>query len=318
MNLRTTPLSIMLAVTVVIQAGAGEPQPTPHDWLDAAVAGEHREPARRARDEYRHPVEVLAFFGLTPDSSVVEIWPSDGWWTEILAPALRDAGVYYAAGFAMTADRTPQWRKNAQIRFARKLEARPDLYDAVVTTELSVPERTTIAPPGSVDFVLTFRNVHNWIRGDYAPEMFRVMARALRPGGVLGLVTHRAPPGWTAEDAKTKGYVAEALVIDMAEAAGLTLEASSEVNANPLDTHDHEAGVWTLPPGLRACREMPEGPGREDCERRYRAIGESDRMTLKFRKSPQPGSARGLPLARNSSARGLPLARKNAAVAGAD
>ena len=205
-----------------MSAGAGEPDAATPDWLEAAVAGEHRDPAKRARDQYRHPREVLAFFGLEPDSSVAEIWPSDGWWTEILAPALRDEGVYYAAGFAMTADRTPEWRKRVQKRFAEKLEAQPELYDAVVTTELSVPERTTIAPPGSLDFVLTFRNVHNWIRGDYAPEMFRVMARALRPGGVVGLVTHRAPPGWTAEDAGRTGYVAEALVIEMAEAAGLT------------------------------------------------------------------------------------------------
>ena len=314
MNFLTISLSILLAVAIAAPADASEPEVPGRDWLEAAVAGEHRDPAKRARDQYRHPVEVLAFFGLTPDSSVVEIWPSGGWWTEILAPALRHEGVYYAAGFAMTADRTPEWRKNAQKRFAKELEARPELYDAVVTTELSVPERTTIAPPGSVDFVLTFRNVHNWIRGDYAPEMFRVMARALRPGGVLGLVTHRAPPGWTAEDTKAKGYVAEALVIEMAEAAGLALEASSEVNANPLDTHDHEAGVWTLPPGLRACREMAEGgPERQACERRYRAIGESDRMTLRFRKeSPQPGSARA------ARVRGLPLARKNAAVVGAD
>lgn len=283
-NVATITLPILLVGAIAVPAEAGESEASARDWLEAAVAGEHRDPAKRARDPHRHPVEVLAFFGLRPDSSVVEIWPSDGWWTEILAPALRDEGVYYAAGFSMTADRTPQWRKNAQKRFAEKLEAQPELYDAVVATELSVPERMTIAPPGSVDFVLTFRNVHNWIRGDYAPDMFRVMARALRPGGVLGLVTHRAPPGWTADDAKTKGYVAEALVIEMAEAAGLTLEASSEVNANPRDTHDHEAGVWTLPPGLAACREMAAGSEREACERRYRAIGESDRMTLRFRK----------------------------------
>ena len=286
----TIAFSILTSVAITVPVYAGEPGAPAHDWLEAAVAGEHRDPARRARDQYRHPVEVLTFFGLKPGSSVVEIWPSDGWWTEILAPALRDEGVYYAAGFAMTADRTPQWRKNAQKRFAEKLEARPELYDAVVTTELSVPERTTIAPPGSVDFVLTFRNVHNWIRGDYAPEMFQLMARALRPGGVLGLVTHRAPAGWTAEDAKTKGYVAEALVIGMAEAAGLTLEASSEVNGNPSDTHDHEAGVWTLPPGFALCREMEDADARGACEDRYRAIGESDRMTLKFRKKAVAGA----------------------------
>ena len=284
MNLQITALAILLALPFAVPAGAGEADLATPDWLEAAVAGEHREPAKRARDQYRHPAEVLAFFGLKPDSSVAEIWPSDGWWTEILAPALRDEGVYYAAGFAMTADRTPEWRKGVQKRFAEKLEAQPELYDAVVTTELSVPERTTIAPPGSLDFVVTFRNVHNWIRGNYAPEMFRVMARALRPGGVLGLVTHRAPAGWTAEDAGRTGYVAEALVIEMAGAAGLTLEESSEINANPRDTHDHEGGVWTLPPSFALCGEVEDGDERAACEARYRAIGESDRMTLRFRK----------------------------------
>ena len=288
MNLQITALAILLAQPFAVAADAGQADPATPDWLEAAVAGEHRNPAKRVRDQYRHPREVLAFFGLKPDSSVAEIWPSDGWWTEILAPALRDEGVYYAAGFAMTADRTPEWRKSVQKRFAEKLEAQPKLYDAVVTTELSVPERTTIAPPGSLDIVVTFRNVHNWIRGDYAPEMFRVMARALRPGGVLGLVTHRAPEGWTAEDAARTGYVAEALVIEMAEAAGLTLEASSEINANPRDSHDHEEGVWTLPPSFALCRDM-DADRRAACESRYRAIGESDRMTLRFRKNA-PGT----------------------------
>ena len=236
-------------------------------------------------------MEVLRFFGLQPDSTVVEIWPSDGWWTEILGPALRDEGAYFAAGFSMTADRTPAWRRAAQKRFAEKLEARPDLYDAVVMTELSVPERTTIAPPASVDLVLTFRNVHNWINGDYAPVMFQVIARALRPGGVLGLVTHRAPPGRTAEDTKRDGYVAKALVVEMAAAAGLTLEASSDINANPRDTHDHPAGVWTLPPSFAHCRNMQDAQERGACELHYRAIGESDRMTLRFRKQATDAEA---------------------------
>ena len=287
MKRATAALSMLLTGVIAAPVDAAAPENPARVWLEQAVAADHRDPAKRARDPHRHPVEVLAFFGLTPASAVVEIWPSDGWWTEILAPALRDEGVYYAAGFAMTADRTPRWRKNAQKRFAEKLEAGPDLYDAVVTTELSVPERTTIAPPGSVDLVLTFRNVHNWLRGDYAPEMFQLMARALRPGGVLGLVTHRAPPGWTADDAGRTGYVAEALVIEMAEAAGLTLEAASRINANPRDTHDHEAGVWTLPPSFALCREMDDADARAACEARYRAIGESDRMTLRFRK-PMP------------------------------
>ena len=128
MNLHSTVLAILLALPFGVSAGAGELDPATQHWLEAAVAGEHRDPAKRARDQYRHPREVLAFFGLKPDSSVAEIWPSDGWWTEILAPALRDEGVYYAAGFAMTADRTPEWRKGVQKRFAEKLEAQPELY----------------------------------------------------------------------------------------------------------------------------------------------------------------------------------------------
>ena len=275
---------LFLACVVCVGVGADEAA-APEGWLESAIEGEHRGAERRARDAYRHPAEVLRFFGLRPDSTVVEIWPSDGWWAEILGPALRDEGAYFAAGFSMTADRTPGWRKGVQKRFAEKLEARPDLYDAVVVTELSVPERTTIAPPESVDLVLTFRNVHNWINGDYAPVMFQVIARALRPGGVLGLVTHRAPPGRTAEDTKQDGYVAEALVVEMAAAAGLTLEASSDINANPRDTHDHPAGVWTLPPSFAHCRGMQDAEERAACEKHYRAIGESDRMTLRFRKT---------------------------------
>ena len=293
-RLQGSPLRVLVAaVLLVFIAASARPEPTtpPEDWLESAVAGEHRGPERHARDVYRHPVEVLRFFGLQPDSTVVEIWPSDGWWTEILGPALRDDGAYFAAGFSMTADRTSAWRRAAQKRFAEKLEARPDLYDAVVMTELSVPERTTIAPPASVDLVLTFRNVHNWINGDYAPAMFQVIARALRPGGVLGLVTHRAPPGRTVEDTKRDGYVAKALVVEMAAAAGLTLEASSDINANPRDTHDHPAGVWTLPPSFAHCRNMQDAQERGACELHYRAIGESDRMTLRFRKQATDAEA---------------------------
>lgn len=277
-------IAALLALAITAPASASGTLERQGDWLQAAADGAHRTPAYSARDAYRHPVGVLEFLGVQPDSTVVEIWPSGGWWTEILAPALRDEGVYYAAGFALSAERTPDYRRTGQKRYEEKLAAAPELYGAVVVTELSIPEQTTIAPPGSADFVLTFRNVHNWLNGDYAAEMFEVMARALRPGGILGLVTHRAPEGRSIEDMKGSGYVTEALVIEMAEAAGLALEASSEINANPRDSHDHPAGVWTLPPSLAHCREAPEGEERDACEAKYRAIGESDRMTLKFRK----------------------------------
>jgi len=164
----------------------------------------------------------------------------------------------------------------------------------VVVTELSVPERVVIAPPGTADLVLTFRNVHNWMNGDYAAEMFQVMARSLKPGGVLGVVEHRAPPGTSLADMKTSGYVTEAHVIALADQAGLELEARSELNANPRDAADHPAGVWTLPPSLRHCRRMDEGEARQACEARYRDIGESDRMTLRFRKPAQTPELSGI------------------------
>ena len=279
-------LTAAVLLTLSVTATGADTRQVSEGWLEAAVAGEHRDPEKSARDVYRHPLEVLKFLGLQPGSTVVEIWPSGGWWTEILAPALSDEGVYYAAGFALTAKRTPQWRKNAQTRFNRWLAAHPERYADVVVTELSIPERTDIAPPGTADLVLTFRNVHNWMNGDYADEMFQVMARALRPGGVLGVVQHRAPEGRSIDAMQESGYVTEALVIGMAEAAGLALEASSEINANPRDDRDHPAGVWTLPPSLAHCREIQDDSERAACEADYRAIGESDRMTLKFRKIP--------------------------------
>ena len=250
------------------------------DRLDAAIAGDHRDPANVARDEYRHPRETLTFFGLQPDMTVVEIWPARGWYTEILAPVLRDTGIYYAAGFAVTSDRAPDWRKQMHKEFAEKLEQRPDVYDQVVVTELSIPERITIAPPGHVDMILTFRNIHNWMKGDYAEAMFDVFARTLKSGGILGVTEHRAKPGTSVEDMIKSGYVTEDHVIALAEEAGFKFVARSEINANPKDTADHPAGVWTLPPSLRHCRQMKEG--QDACMEQYLAIGESDRMTLTF------------------------------------
>ncbi len=237
------------------------------------TSGAHRDPGNVDRNTYRHPSETLEFFGLEPTMTVVEIWPSRGWYTEILAPFFRADGKYYAAGFALTAKRTPEWRKKMQRDFQKKLDARPNLYDRVVVTELSIPERAQIAPPGTVNMVLTFRNVHNWMKGDYAPQMFDAMYEALEPGGVLGVVEHRAKPGTSLEKMIESGYVTEAEVKKLAKQAGFRFAAASEVNANSKDTADHPMGVWTLPPTLRL--------GDKDREK-YIAIGESDRMTLKF------------------------------------
>ena len=249
-----------------------------------AMNSNHREAANVSRDIYRHPAETLEFFGLKPEMTVVEIWPGKGWYTEILAPVTREQGILYVAGFSMTADRTPAWRKSMQTELMEKMEAHPEVYDHVVVTELSVPERTTIAPPGTTDIVLTFRNVHNWLKGDYAEQMFHVMARALKPGGILGVVEHRAKPNTSIEEMKTSGYMTEAHVIALAEKAGFVLEEKSEINANEKDTKDHPAGVWTLPPSFRYCKKIEDTSQQSQCIEKYKAIGESDRMTLRFRK----------------------------------
>lgn len=264
--------SIGFALVLGLAAGAAQPA-TLDTLVEQALTGNHRAEGNAVRNRHRHPLATLKFFGLDPSMTVVEIWPSSGWYAEILAPVLREHGKYCAAGYALSANRPPKWRKNLQRKFQAKLAARPDVYDRVIVTELSVPERTEIAPPGSADMVLTFRNVHNWMNGDYAQELFVAMFRALKPGGVLGVVEHRAKEGTTLAAMKKSGYVTEARVIAFAENAGFQLAAKSDVNANPKDATDHPKGVWTLPPSLRL--------GDQDRDI-YVAIGESDRMTVRF------------------------------------
>lgn len=242
--------------------------------LDEAVASSHRTPAFVERDLYRHPKATLDFCGVSAEQTVVEVWPGAGWYTEILAPFLRDKGKYVAAGFVVTnfAD-APEWRRKMMSEFAAKLAAQPALYGQVEIRELGLPDRWAAAEPGSADRVLTFRNVHNWLTADYAPQMFAAFEKALKPGGSLCVIEHRARPGTSIEQMKKSGYVTEALVFDLARTAGLLLDGRSEINANPKDHTQHPEGVWTLPPTLRL--------GDKDREK-YLAIGESDRMTLRF------------------------------------
>lgn len=239
--------------------------------LERIAAGEHRPAANKARDAYRHPIETLQWFGLRDDMTVVEISPGGGWYTEIIAPFVKGGGKYYAAGFDPESS-VDFFRRGAQ-RFKKKLEAEPELYGEVVTTVLAPPDRLEIAPPGSADLVLTFRNVHNWMAAGTADDIFAAMYRALKPGGVLGVVEHRADPDQPLDHKAESGYVAEKQVIAFAQKAGFEFADRSEINANAKDTKDHPEGVWTLPPTLRL--------GAQDRER-YLAIGESDRMTLKF------------------------------------
>ncbi len=242
--------------------------------LDRVLAGDQRPEENRARDAWRHPKQTLQFFGFRQDMKVLEIWPGGGgWYTEILAPALREHGEYIAAG--QDPKSTSQYVQGNVRKFAEKLASRPELYDRAKVTALQAPNALAPVPDGSVDMVLTFRNVHNWMGGDSADAMFKAMYAALKPGGILGLVEHRAK-GSEPQDPKAKsGYLRTDYLVALAEKAGFRLIGESEVNANPKDTADHPNGVWSLPPTFRG--------GDADREK-FAAIGESDRQTLRFRK----------------------------------
>ncbi len=235
--------------------------------LAAAVAAPTRSPANVARDQYRHPGETLAFFGIKPTDTVVEIWPFSGWYTEILAPYLKGRGTLWAVDF---------WPND--LKGIQALQARdPALYGGIKLAAFPAGAGDPTVPAGSADLVVTFRNVHNWQMGykrnnvPYSTEAFRQMFAMLKPGGVLGIEDHRLPESADAERERTSGYVKVSTVRKLAEDAGFVFEGASEANANPRDTTDYPNGVWTLLPGLRGGEQ-------------YRAIGESDRMTLKFRK----------------------------------
>jgi predicted methyltransferase len=241
--------------------------------LSDAIAGPQRSAANRARDAYRHPLETLAFFGIAPQHRVIEIAPGGGWYTEILAPYLRERGRLYAAHYP--ADAADPQERQARARFEQKLAADPAVYDRVIVGAEPSGARgfTDIAPAGGADAVLTFRNVHNWIEADRLDANLNAFFAVLRPGGTFGVEEHRAAPGTPLPRVVATGYVPEALVVERARAAGFELQDRSEVNANPRDTRDHPNGVWSLPPTLRG--------GATDRER-FLAIGESDRMTLRF------------------------------------
>lgn len=244
------------------------------------LAGDHRSAENKARDVYRHPRESLEFFGIRPDMAVIEIWPANGWYTEVLAPYLRDKGRYIAA--AWDPDAKQEFIRKGMQAYKDKLATRPDLYDKVELAVLAPPDKMEMVPAESVDMVVTFRNIHNWMASGNADAMFAAMYRALKPGGVLGVVEHRANTDKPQDPKAKSGYVREDYAIALAEKAGFVMEAASEVNANARDTKDYEGGVWTLPPTLRA--------GDKD-RQKYIDIGESDRFTLRFRK---PGSAAGV------------------------
>lgn len=248
----------------------GEPELDAAGALSAAIAAPHRSEANRARDAHRHPAEVLTLFEVKPDSTVVELWPFGGWYAEILAPLLRDQGAYIAAIMdpATASEQELGYNTSLQAVF----DASPALFDRVTTVPLS-GSNTELAPEGTVDVVLTFRNIHNWAWSGIEKEVFAGAYRALKPGGVLGVVEHRHADPMFEPRQPGQAYVGEEWAIGLIESVGFKLEERSEVNANPLDTKDYP--VWALPPNYM----------RGDTDReKFAAIGESDRFTLKFRK----------------------------------
>ncbi|MCY4753553.1 class I SAM-dependent methyltransferase [Pelomonas aquatica] len=251
-------MKIWLAATLVLAAAGAQAQGT--DPLKAAVAAEHRSVGNVARDAWRHPYETLAFFGIRPTDTVVELAPGGGWYTEILAPYLREQGQLYAAD-------------GGSARFRAKMDSMAVYGKVRISAFDPAKGLLDIAPPGSADAVLTFRNVHNWMDAGKAQEVFDAAFKALKPGGVLGVEEHRLPASRSQDAKAPTGYVHEATVIRFAEAAGFRLAGRSEVNANARDNADHPDGVWTLPPTY-ALKDRDRA--------KYQAIGESDRMTLKF------------------------------------
>ena len=244
--------------------------------VEQAVQSSYRTESNRARDQYRHPVETLNFFGLQPNMNVIEVYPGGGWYMEILAPLLAAQGHYTAAGPADTPDNKEMGAMFVKVNAWKA--AHPEVAQKITNAAFLPPDQVDLGPADSADMVLTFRNVHNWMEKGGEKAAFKAFFKVLKPGGVLGVTEHRA-------NAKgkhsSKGYVREADVIAMAKAAGFKLDKKSEINANPKDTKDYADGVWTLPPVLKL--------GDQDREK-YVAIGESDRMTLRFVKPAKKAS----------------------------
>lgn len=267
MKVRLIQIVMLLLCAGSTAFAGGGMDPDSEKALDAVLAGNHRSDENKARDKYRHPKETLAFFGIKKDMTVVEVSPGGGaWYMEVLAPFLAKDGVYYAAGFDPESD--SEYVKKNLKKFNAKLEGNPEAYGKVKKTVFA-QGKLNIAPAGSADMVLTFRNIHNWGPDEAQKAVFSAFHRALKPGGILGVVEHRAGPN----QKEGSGYMSEDYVIEIAKSVGFELVGKSDINANPKDTKDHPKGVWTLPPVLAT---------KADDGDKYVAIGESDRMTLKF------------------------------------
>ncbi|MFQ3288407.1 MAG: putative methyltransferase [Alteromonadaceae bacterium] len=248
---------------------AGMVNATEPTKLELAITGDHRSDKNKNRDSYRHPLDTLDFFGFKSTMTVVEITPGGGWYTEILAPALKGKGKLYGAHYPDTGE--DNYFSNSRKSLEKKL-ASHTVFNEVELTNFIPKKESVLAPKNSVDLVLTFRNLHNWGEEGIA-QVFKDAFTALKDGGVLGIVEHRMPATQNWSMNKRSGYVPTAMVVTLAKNAGFVLAATSEINANAKDDANHPKGVWTLPPVLRL--------GEKDKEK-YLAIGESDRMTLKL------------------------------------
>ena len=266
--MKTLFAAAIVLATVGAQAQAIDP-------LKAAVAADNRTVGNVARDAHRHPYETLSFFGIKPSDTVVELSPGGGWYTEILAPVLKEKGRLIAAHNNPNGS---TYSRRALGGYLLKLASSPEVYEKVEVVTFDPAKGVLDVPAGSADMVLTFRNVHNWVGAGPAEAAFKLFYDALKPGGVLGVVDHRWPEDRPSDPAS--GYLKESEVIQLAERAGFKLAGRSEINANPRDTKDYPKGVWTLPPTFTE--------GAKD-RGRYAAIGESDRMTLKFVKVADDG-----------------------------
>ncbi len=270
---------LVLSAAPVIGAPAGQTATADDPALRGAIDSPLRSAAERARDVYRHPFQSLRFWGLKPGDTVIDVQPGGGWWTDILAPYLaRTGGRYIAAGADLENPATGAGARKGRSAFEARYQGNPALYGNVAVVGFGV-KSGPLAAPATVDLVLVSRETHNWVEGDFIAKAFADIYAALKPGGILAIEDHRAPD-W-ADPMKGNGYLPEAYVIAQAKKAGFVLAARSEINANPRDTKDHPFGVWTLPPTRQSAPSgQPDNPVFDHSK--YDAIGESDRMTLKF------------------------------------
>lgn len=249
---------------------APPPQAQFPSTIEDAVASSFRTESNRVRDQYRHPVETLKFFGLRPNMTVVEISPGAGWYLEILAPLLAANGHYIVA---MPATSSGSEQNSNQEKITTWEKTHPNVAAKITTADFAPPDHLDLAPAGTADMVLTFRSVHNWMSKGAEKAVFQAFFKALKHGGVLGVVEHRANPKKKRDPKAKSGYVLEKDIVALAKSVGFKLDRKSEINANPKDTKGYPEGVWTLPPVLTL---------KDKDREKYLAIGESDRMTLRF------------------------------------